>query len=86
MEIVLPRLTRVITLWEFLLMKVEKGNPLRPHPDDIYKEYLKLHDQVKRLCQEYLECLPPEEVGEGDSSILTVSFNFREVLMLFLYV
>ena len=27
MEIVLPRLAKVITLWEFLLMKAEEGNP-----------------------------------------------------------
>ena len=54
-------------------MKVEKGNPTRPHADDIYKEYLKLHDQVKRLCQEYLECLPSSEAPENDNSVLTVS-------------
>ena len=83
MEIVLPRLTKVITLWEFLLMKVEKGNPTRPHTDDVYREYLKLHDHVKRLCQEYLECVPSEEVSqtiETDPNILRVIYLIPQFL------
>ena len=72
MEIVLPRLTKVITLWEFLLMKVEKGNPTRPHADDIYKEYMKLHEHVKRLCLEYLECIPSVDDLKTDSNVLRV--------------
>ncbi|XP_067680359.1 uncharacterized protein [Haliotis asinina] len=54
MEIVLPRLAKVITLWEFLLMKVEKGYPSRPHVDDIYREFEALHKQVQKVCQLYL--------------------------------
>ena len=83
MEIVLPRLTKVITLWEFLLMKVEKGNPTRPHTDDVYREYLNLHDHVKRLCQEYLECVPSEEVSqtmEMDPNILRVIFKISKYI------
>ena len=47
MEVVLPHLAKVITLWEFLLMKVERGRPLRPHIGDIYRQYEQLHKQVE---------------------------------------
>lgn len=73
MEIVLPRLAKVITLWEFLLMKVEKGNPAWPHADDIYKEYIKIHEHVKKLCQEYFQFVAePEANGEQQQSLLQV--------------
>ncbi|KAL5008071.1 hypothetical protein ScPMuIL_013652 [Solemya velum] len=57
MEIVLPRLAKVITLWEFLLMKVERGQPLKPHVDDVYREFETLHKQVQKMCKEYLSFL-----------------------------
>ena len=50
MEIVLPRLAKVITLWEFLLMKVEKGRPPKLHLADMYREFEALHKQVKKMC------------------------------------
>lgn len=65
MEIVLPRLAKVITVWEFLLMKVEKGNPAWPHADDIYREYERLHENVRKLCQEYLQYIPEPEIGDS---------------------
>ena len=74
MEIVLPRLAKVITLWEFLLMKVEKGDPPKPHVDDIYKEYEKLHLNVKKLCQEYLQFIPETE-AHNDAKILKVGIS-----------
>ena len=46
MEVVLPRLARVITLWEFLLMKVEKEDQPQPPVDDMLKEYATLHKKV----------------------------------------
>ncbi|XP_060555339.1 uncharacterized protein LOC132716155 [Ruditapes philippinarum] len=73
MEVVLPRLAKVITLWEFLLMKVEKGNPAWPHADDIYKEYEKLHEHVKKLCKEYLQyVVEPETERQQSQSLLQV--------------
>ncbi|XP_069118867.1 LOW QUALITY PROTEIN: uncharacterized protein [Argopecten irradians] len=54
MEVVLPRLAQVITLWEFLLMKVEKGKPSLPHVDDIYHEFEALSKQVQKFCKLYL--------------------------------
>ncbi|CAI9730075.1 finger 839 [Octopus vulgaris] len=54
MEIVLPRLATVITVWEFLLMKVEKGRPSKPQIPDIFKEFENLHKRVQKICQKYL--------------------------------
>ncbi|XP_042194042.1 uncharacterized protein znf839 [Callorhinchus milii] len=54
MELALPRLTKVITLWEFLLMKVERGRPARPHFPDVYKEFEMLHKHVKKMAEEQL--------------------------------
>ncbi|XP_041070348.1 uncharacterized protein znf839 isoform X1 [Carcharodon carcharias] len=54
MELALPRLTKVITLWEFLLMKVEKGRPARPEFPDVYKEFEMLHKHVKKMADEHL--------------------------------
>ncbi|XP_050405594.1 uncharacterized protein LOC126821251 [Patella vulgata] len=56
MEIVLPRLANVITLWEFLMMKVEKGGKALPKVDDIVHEFETLQKQVAKTCQ---ECLMP---------------------------
>lgn len=47
MEVVLPRLSSVITLWEFLMMKVESpDNPQLP-VDQVLQEYLALHKKVR---------------------------------------
>ncbi|XP_048455859.1 zinc finger protein 839 isoform X2 [Rhincodon typus] len=54
MELALPRLTKVITLWEFLLMKVEKGRPARPQFSDVYREFEMLHKHVKKMADEHL--------------------------------
>ncbi|XP_055497145.1 uncharacterized protein znf839 isoform X1 [Leucoraja erinacea] len=54
MELALPRLTKVITLWEFLLMKVEKGRPARPQFQDVYREFEMLHKHVKKMAEEHL--------------------------------
>ncbi|XP_078262142.1 zinc finger protein 839 [Rhinoraja longicauda] len=54
MELALPRLTKVITLWEFLLMKVEKGRPTRPQFQDVYREFEMLHKHVKKMAEEHL--------------------------------
>ncbi|KAK6478807.1 zinc finger protein 839-like isoform X1 [Huso huso] len=53
MELALPRLARVMTVWEFLLMKVEKGRPSRPHFADVYREFEQLHSQVKNMAADH---------------------------------
>ena len=64
MEIVLPRLAKVITLWEFLMMKVEKGRPPKLHLADMYHEFEALHKQVKKMCDVQLKPV----VGSVDAS------------------
>ncbi|XP_064623164.1 uncharacterized protein LOC135485249 [Lineus longissimus] len=71
MEVVLPRLTKAITLWEFLMMKTEKGRPLRPCISDIVTEFEELQKQVKKVCQEYLKPSSTplsEQPSSGDES------------------
>ncbi|XP_019623128.1 PREDICTED: uncharacterized protein LOC109469164 [Branchiostoma belcheri] len=59
MELALPRLTKAITLWEFLLMKVERGRPSRAHFPDVYQEYEVLHKHVQKMAEEYMVQQPP---------------------------
>ncbi|TRY55387.1 hypothetical protein DNTS_034408 [Danionella cerebrum] len=58
MEIVLPRLARVMTVWEFLMMKVEKGFPSKQQFPTVYHEFEQLHSQVKNMALEYLHTSP----------------------------
>lgn len=54
MDIVLPRLTKVLSLWELLLAKVEGGGPARTRFPDIYCEFESLQAQVRQAAQEYI--------------------------------
>lgn len=67
MEQVLPRLSKVITLWEFLLMRVEKGSPARPQVADAYREFEGLHKKVQSMCQKYLRPVSssPQEIDSA---------------------
>ncbi|ESO83522.1 hypothetical protein LOTGIDRAFT_169216 [Lottia gigantea] len=56
MEIVLPRLAKVVTLWEFLMMKLEKGGKATPKVEDIFHEFESIQKQVAKTCQ---DCLIP---------------------------
>ncbi|XP_066529915.1 zinc finger protein 839 [Hoplias malabaricus] len=58
MEIVLPRLAKVMTVWEFVLMKVEKGHPSRQQFPSVYHEFEQLHSQVKKMAQEHFSISP----------------------------
>ncbi|KAJ8289417.1 hypothetical protein GJAV_G00001070 [Gymnothorax javanicus] len=58
MEAVLPRLAGVMTLWEFLLMKVDKGRPSGPQFSDVYREFEQLHAKVKKMAQEHMSAPP----------------------------
>ncbi|OWF43836.1 uncharacterized protein LOC110459172 [Mizuhopecten yessoensis] len=90
MEVVLPRLAQVITLWEFLLMKVEKGKPSLPHVDDIYHEFEALSKQVQKFCKTYLKPLANTEnnisnvkklkvENKGMAEVLNLELNTYEV-------
>ncbi|XP_021571238.1 zinc finger protein 839 [Carlito syrichta] len=58
-ELALPPLAQVLTVYEFLLMKVEKGQIAKPFFPAVYKEFEELHKMVKKLCQDYLSSSGP---------------------------
>jgi len=72
MEIVLPRLAKVITLWEFLLMKVEKGTPVKPQVDDVYHEFEALSKQVQKVCKSFLKPQDESAVENNANNTLKV--------------
>ncbi|XP_032090463.1 zinc finger protein 839 isoform X2 [Thamnophis elegans] len=53
MELVVPRMTTVVTVFEFLLMKAEKKCQTKATFPDIYREFEELHAMVKKMCQDY---------------------------------
>ncbi|XP_058018737.1 uncharacterized protein LOC131187936 [Ahaetulla prasina] len=53
MELVIPRLTTVVTVFEFLLMKAKKKCPTKAVFPDVYQEFEELHSMVKKMCQDY---------------------------------
>ncbi|KAB1277741.1 Zinc finger protein 839 [Camelus dromedarius] len=58
-ELALPQLARVVTVYEFLLMKVERGHLAKPFFPAVYKEFEELHKMVKKMCQDYLHSSGP---------------------------
>ncbi|KFQ21551.1 Zinc finger protein 839, partial [Mesitornis unicolor] len=54
MELALPRLTKLVTVYEFLLMKVEKGYPAKAYFPDVYREFEGLHSMVKKMAYDHL--------------------------------
>ncbi|XP_034961572.2 zinc finger protein 839 isoform X1 [Zootoca vivipara] len=54
MELALPRFTTLVTVSEFLLMKVEKNCPAKALFPEVYREFEELHTIVKKMCQDYL--------------------------------
>ncbi|XP_026554310.1 zinc finger protein 839 [Pseudonaja textilis] len=53
MELVVPRLTTVVTVFEFLLMKAEKKCQKKAVFPDVYQEFEELHSMVKKMYQDY---------------------------------
>lgn len=58
MEIVLPRLAKVMTVWEFLLMKVENSFSSKQQFPSVYHEFEQLHSQVKKMADEHFSIAP----------------------------
>ncbi|XP_028822583.1 zinc finger protein 839-like [Denticeps clupeoides] len=52
-DVVLPRLARVTTLWDFVLLKVERGRHQKAQFSEVYQEFEQLHAQVKKMAQEH---------------------------------
>ncbi|KAH0620353.1 hypothetical protein JD844_020678 [Phrynosoma platyrhinos] len=55
MELALLRFTKLVTVFEFLLMKVEQKQKYKKKAlfPDVYREFEELHAVVKRMCQDY---------------------------------
>ncbi|XP_036887302.1 zinc finger protein 839 [Sturnira hondurensis] len=70
-ELALPQLAQVVTVYEFLLMKVEKDHLAKPFFPAVYKEFEELHKMVKKMYQDYLHssgpCSPePLEINNNE--------------------
>lgn len=72
MDIVLPRLAKVVTLWEFLLMKVESSQTNKPNIQNVYQEFETLTEKVKDLFKTCLKL--------SDNSSEVSSFNKVKVI------
>ncbi|NXT73454.1 ZN839 protein, partial [Zapornia atra] len=70
MELALPRLAKLVTVYEFLLMKVEKGYPAKAYFPDVYREFEDLHNMVKKMAYDHLSnsdllsCQQPVEIKD----------------------
>ncbi|XP_017293157.1 uncharacterized protein znf839 [Kryptolebias marmoratus] len=53
-DVVLPRLTKVLSLWELLLAKVDCRSPTCASFPDIYQEFESLQAHVRQAAQEYI--------------------------------
>ncbi|NWR69942.1 ZN839 protein, partial [Centropus unirufus] len=71
MELALPRLAKLVTVYEFLLMKVEKGCPAKAYFPDVYREFEDLHNMVKKMAYDHLSnsdlqtCPQPIEIKDA---------------------
>lgn len=64
MEIVMPRLVEAVSLWEFLLMKCEKGDPPRPQVPDMLLNLEELLREIQKLGRDCLRSAEPTQDGE----------------------
>ncbi|KAI1237590.1 hypothetical protein IHE44_0013670 [Lamprotornis superbus] len=83
MELALPRLTQLVTVYEFLLMKVEKGHPAKAYFPDVYREFEDLHNMVKKMAYDHLSnsdsvnCQQPVEIKDAK---VAESLGITEIL------
>ncbi|XP_075282688.1 zinc finger protein 839 isoform X1 [Opisthocomus hoazin] len=83
MELALPRLTKLVTVYEFLLMKVEKGYPAKAYFPDVYREFEDLHSMVKKMAYDHLSnsdllsCQQPVEIKDAK---VAESLGITEIL------
>ncbi|XP_064026137.1 zinc finger protein 839 isoform X2 [Pogoniulus pusillus] len=83
MELALPRLTKLVTVYEFLLMKVEKGYPSKACFPDVYREFEDLHNMVKKMALDHLSnsdllsCQQPVEIKDAK---VAESLGITEIL------
>lgn len=63
MEVVLPRITEMVSLWEFLLSKCEKGDPPQLQVPDMLIQMEELLREMRALGQESLRAVENSDVG-----------------------
>ncbi|MEE6493700.1 hypothetical protein FKM82_016921 [Ascaphus truei] len=82
-ELVLPCLTRLVTVYEFLLLKVEQDHPDKPLFPQAYKEFEQLHTMVKILAHDYFSnvVLSIEQSLEIKHSKVAESLDITEELI-----
>ncbi|XP_047651583.1 zinc finger protein 839 isoform X2 [Phacochoerus africanus] len=82
-ELALPQLAQVVTVYEFLLMKVEKGHLAKPFFPAVYKEFEELHKMVKKMCLDYLQSSGPcsQETLEINNNKVAESLGITEELL-----
>ncbi|XP_013404601.1 zinc finger protein 839 [Lingula anatina] len=73
MEVVLPKLAKVITTWEFLFMKAESSKSGKPVFQEMFKEFESLFKQMQKSCEEYLRPLPDGETITAASKQLEIT-------------
>uniref|UniRef100_A0A2K5E9Q6 Zinc finger protein 839 n=1 Tax=Aotus nancymaae TaxID=37293 RepID=A0A2K5E9Q6_AOTNA len=81
-ELALPRMAQVVTVYEFLLMKVEKNHLAKPFFPAVYKEFEELHQMVKQMCEDYLSSsgLCSQETLEINDDKVAESLGITEFL------
>ncbi|NXK21692.1 ZN839 protein, partial [Arenaria interpres] len=83
MELALPRLTKLVTVYEFLLMKVEKGYPAKAYFPDVYREFEDLHNMVKKMAYDHLsnsDLLSCQQSVEIKDAKVAESLGITEIL------
>ncbi|XP_008591143.1 PREDICTED: zinc finger protein 839, partial [Galeopterus variegatus] len=82
-ESALPQLAQIVTVYEFLLMKVEKGHLAKPVFPAVYKEFEELHKMVKKMCQDYLSSSGPyaQEPLEINNNKVAESLGITEEIL-----
>ncbi|KAK2498606.1 hypothetical protein MC885_001962 [Smutsia gigantea] len=81
-ELALPQLAQEVTVYEFLLMKVDTGHGAKPFFPAVYKEFEELHRMVKEMCQDYLSSPRPrsQEPLEINNNKVAESLGITEEL------
>ncbi|XP_072031360.1 uncharacterized protein [Amphiura filiformis] len=69
MELALPRLSKAITVWEFLLMKVEEAHSQKLPFQEILQHFESVRKHVRLFADECLERVSAKSDKQGDASV-----------------
>ena len=79
METVFTRLAQAVSTWEFMLMKAERGRPARPHLVHLLQEYVQVYREIRRLCEEQLQLVPPGAPPSSGTRIQVCTVTDRDL-------